>query len=166
MPPLEEVLVRLGERIRSRRTELRLTLQQLSDRTETDPRQLRRIQRGEANISVDALLKLAAGLELEVVHLLVDELPPVPVPQPRPPRRPRGARPGPPRSPSGQLAEKLVALRDRDRLTQKDLALQSGVSLSLVRGIETGRNSPTLRSLERIAKALRVEVVELLGGKA
>jgi DNA-binding XRE family transcriptional regulator len=46
------------------------------------------------------------------------------------------------------LGREVVRLRQKARLTQQELAQRSGVSLSLVRGVENGRNSPTLRSLE------------------
>ena len=131
---------------------MRLTLQQLADRMETDPRNLRRIERGQTNLSADSLLRLAAALEVQLVHLWVDELPPVPTPREPPARRPRRPQKGPPRTPSAVLAERVISLRDRDGLTQQQLATRSGVSVSLVRGIENGRNSPTLRSLEHLAR--------------
>lgn len=48
-------------------------------------------------------------------------------------------------------------------MTQRELSERSGLSLSLVRGIENGRNSPTLRSLEAVAGALGVKLGDLLG---
>ena len=129
---------------------------------ESDPRQLRRMEHGQANISVDSLLKLAAALELSVVHLWADELPEVPAPKARPPRRPRR----PTRTPTELLSARVVELREQQGLTQRDLSDRSGMSLSLVRGIENGRNSPTLRSLEGLARALGVEVVGLLSPPA
>ncbi len=120
------------------------------------------MDRGETNISVDSMLKLAAALELSLVHLWADELPLVPpsrvVPAPRPPRRPRHAA----RTPTEVLATRVVELRSEQGLTQRELAARAELSLSLVRGIENGRNSPTLRSLEGLAHALGVEVVDLL----
>jgi transcriptional regulator with XRE-family HTH domain len=160
-PSLDEALADLGARIRARRSELRLTLQQLADRMETDPRQLRRIERGETNISVDSMLKLASALHLGLPHLWSEEFPPAPpprVPHEAPPRKPRRTS----RTPSERLAERVVALRQQRGMTQRDLSARSGLSLSLVRGIENGRNSPTLRSLEGLARALGVEVVSLL----
>ncbi len=158
-------MAQLGAKVRQRRKALRLTGQQLADRMEKDARQVRLIESGGGNLTLDSLLKLASALDLPFPWLWADELPPVPPPRPRPPRRTRGKRKGPPRTPSEVLAQAVITLRDQEGLTQKALARKSGVSLSLVLGIESGRNSPTLRSLERVARALGVQVVELLGGK-
>ncbi len=46
--------------------------------------------------------------------------------------------------------------------TQEDLAYQSGISLSQIARIETGKINPTLCSIITIAKTLRVNPKELL----
>ena len=148
--------------MRARREHLGLTLQQLADRMETDPRQARRIERGEANLGVDSLLKLSGALGVPLAQLFAFQLPP-----PAPPIL--GEPPPLRRSPlrlAQALAQEVVRLRLKAGLTQQDLARRSGASLSLVRGVENARNSPTLRSLEAIADALDVELADLLTSSA
>lgn len=47
-------------------------------------------------------------------------------------------------------------------LTQEDLAEKVGVSRVYIGYVEQGRNTPTLEILEKIAKALKMRVGELL----
>ena len=65
-------------------------------------------------------------------------------------------------SPREQMAEKLKALRERRGLTQEQLSEKSGVSRSYLARLETGRQDPTLSTLEKLAKALGVKVGRLL----
>jgi len=60
------------------------------------------------------------------------------------------------------MAEKLKALRERRGLTQEQLSEKSGVSRSYLARLETGRQDPTLSTLEKLAKALGVKVGRLL----
>lgn len=52
--------------------------------------------------------------------------------------------------------------RRRKKLTQKQLAELSGVSKSYIGDIECGRKIPRLETLERISKALRVNMGDLI----
>ena len=47
-------------------------------------------------------------------------------------------------------------------LTQEQLALDAGLDLTYVGGIERGRRNPTVMALAKIAAALRVEPADLL----
>jgi transcriptional regulator with XRE-family HTH domain len=58
---------------------------------------------------------------------------------------------------------KLKGIRERRRLTQEQLADKSGVSRSYLARLETCRQDPTLRTLEKLARALGVEVGEVAG---
>ena len=44
-------------------------------------------------------------------------------------------------------------------LTQQDLADYTGLSVRIIKAIETGRGNPSLRTLEKIADILGVEIV-------
>ncbi len=149
--------------MRDRRAALGLTVQQLADRMEKDPRQVRRIERGESNMSLDCLLRLGSALELPL--LAVEEATPVPLPTLQGPTPHLDTDDDAPASPALALAQELVARRARRRWSQRDLAAEARVSVSLVKGLETGRNSPTLHSLEALAAALETTVIELLGGR-
>lgn len=65
-------------------------------------------------------------------------------------------------APREQMAAKLKALRERRGLTQEQLAEKSGVSRTYLARLETGRQDPTLSTLEKLAKALGVKVGRLL----
>jgi len=60
------------------------------------------------------------------------------------------------------MAAKLKALRERRGLTQEQLSEKSGVSRTYLARLETGRQDPTLSTLEKLAKALGVKVGRLL----
>jgi XRE family aerobic/anaerobic benzoate catabolism transcriptional regulator len=65
-------------------------------------------------------------------------------------------------SPAGVVAAQTRALRQRRGLTLRELATASGLSIRLLALIEAGSANPTLSSLADLARALGVEVVELL----
>ena len=60
------------------------------------------------------------------------------------------------------MAKRLRALRDKRDLSQRELAALSGVSREYIARIELGQHDPTLSTLEKLAKALRVKVSALV----
>lgn len=64
------------------------------------------------------------------------------------------------------LADALRRYRERKGLTQKELAQICGITQTTVSEIENGKANPTLEVLQRLAEALGVPVVGLLGGEA
>jgi transcriptional regulator with XRE-family HTH domain len=62
------------------------------------------------------------------------------------------------------LAYSIRALRLRNGLSQRQLALRMSVPRTYVSKIENEKATPTLSSLERLAKALEVNVPDLLTG--
>jgi transcriptional regulator with XRE-family HTH domain len=61
-----------------------------------------------------------------------------------------------------RLATRIKALRARRRLSQEALAAKAGVSRGYLARLETGRHDPTVGTVEKLAKALRVKVADLL----
>jgi transcriptional regulator with XRE-family HTH domain len=61
-----------------------------------------------------------------------------------------------------RLATRIKALRERRRLSQEALAAKAGVSRGYLARLETGRHDPTVGTVEKLAKALRVKVADLL----
>ena len=57
---------------------------------------------------------------------------------------------------------KLVALREKMGLSQRGLARRAKVGHITIARIETGVYDPRLSTLRRLAKALKVSVVDLL----
>ena len=62
-----------------------------------------------------------------------------------------------------RIGRRIKALRERRVLTQEALAGRAGISRGYLARLETGRHEPTLTMLRRLAKALKVKTVELLG---
>lgn len=62
------------------------------------------------------------------------------------------------------LASSIRSLRLRNGLSQRQLALRMSVPRTYVSKIENEKATPTLSSLERLARALEVSVPELLSG--
>lgn len=56
----------------------------------------------------------------------------------------------------------LQKIRKKQNITQEELAYESGISLSQIARIETGRINPTLCTLITIAKTLKIKAPELL----
>ncbi len=57
---------------------------------------------------------------------------------------------------------KLKATRQKKGLTQDELSCDSGISRSTIGMLETAKRDITLQKLEKIAKALNVEMWELI----
>ena len=60
------------------------------------------------------------------------------------------------------IAKAIRSRRVERRLTQDQLALLSGVVVSLISRYENGHIAPSLATLDKIAKALRVPAGDLL----
>jgi transcriptional regulator with XRE-family HTH domain len=63
-----------------------------------------------------------------------------------------------------QVATAIRTLRQRNGMSQRQLALRMRVPRTYVSKIENEKATPTLSSLERLAEALRVSVPDLLTG--
>lgn len=61
-----------------------------------------------------------------------------------------------------RLANRIKALREQRGLSQETLAAKAGVSRGYLARLETGRHDPTVGTVEKLAKALRVKVTDLL----
>ncbi len=62
------------------------------------------------------------------------------------------------------LGHRLKRLREARGLTQADLAKRAGLHRVYVTQLEIGvKTNPTLDTLQRLAKALRIPIPELLG---
>lgn len=63
------------------------------------------------------------------------------------------------------LSENLKTIRKKQKISQKSLAQNSGVSYSMVSKLESGeQRNPSLETLEKIATALNVTVSQLMDG--
>jgi transcriptional regulator with XRE-family HTH domain len=62
----------------------------------------------------------------------------------------------------GHFAERLRALRSSRGMTQRDLAAKANVTLSYISKLEAGGAAPGIDLLERLARALGADAVDLL----
>jgi transcriptional regulator with XRE-family HTH domain len=60
-----------------------------------------------------------------------------------------------------QLGQRIADLRRANRLTQVQLAKETGYSVEFISLVERGVNGPSIAGLERFAKALKVDVKNL-----
>ena len=65
-------------------------------------------------------------------------------------------------APHKRVSMKLKKYREDRGLTQEALAKKAGLSRAYIARLEIGRHNPTLSTLEKLAKALKVKVGKLL----
>jgi len=65
-------------------------------------------------------------------------------------------------APHERVSMKLKQYRESRGLTQEALAKKAGLSRAYIARLEIGRHNPTLSTLEKLAKALKVKVGKLL----
>ena len=63
---------------------------------------------------------------------------------------------------SKKLAENMRKIRTRKKMSQGDICRALGVDRAYISNIESGKQNPTLATIEKIAEALGVKVNELL----
>lgn len=61
-----------------------------------------------------------------------------------------------------KLGLRVKELRELSDLTQEKLAAKAGISRNYISSIENGRYSPSIETLNKIAKALDVTVLQIL----
>jgi transcriptional regulator with XRE-family HTH domain len=65
-------------------------------------------------------------------------------------------------APVKRVAMRVKEWRKRRGMTQEELASKTGISRSYLAHLETARQDPKLSTLEKIAKALRIDIAKLL----
>jgi transcriptional regulator with XRE-family HTH domain len=65
-------------------------------------------------------------------------------------------------TPIKTMAIRLKELRKERGMSQEDLAARASISRTYLARLETARQDPTLSTLEKLAKALKVPVEKLL----
>ena len=65
-------------------------------------------------------------------------------------------------APVERMAMRVKEWRERRGLTQEQLATKAGLSRGFLARLETARHDPKLSTLEKIAKALKVDIAKLL----
>lgn len=60
------------------------------------------------------------------------------------------------------IGEKISKLRKEQGVTIRELSEYTGYSVGFLSNLETGKNSPTVESLQKVAEALRTDIIEIL----
>ena len=63
-----------------------------------------------------------------------------------------------------QLGMRIKYLRSLKKWSQEDLALEADVNKNYISDLERGQRNPTVKILEKIAKALNISLSELFKG--
>lgn len=133
----KSVYQNIGIQLRQIREEKKLTLIELGKKSGVSYTHISEIERGKTCASLKTLEKLAKVLEIPTSFFfqLEENL---------------------------TLGEKIRRLREKQNLTQIQLAEKIGVSLSLIGQIETGRVKPALNTLHNIAGVFGVGITYFL----
>ncbi|MGQ9825771.1 MAG: helix-turn-helix domain-containing protein, partial [Desulfotomaculales bacterium] len=118
-----------GEKIRLLRTEKKLSLQETARQAGLSASYLSDVERGAVFPSLDTIRRMARVLETSPAVLLGQEM---------------------------FLGFKLRALREEQGLTQARLAEMTGVTPGMIGQIEQGKVQPSLKTLEKISRAMGV----------
>ncbi|MHB8928441.1 MAG: helix-turn-helix domain-containing protein [Bacillota bacterium] len=119
----------LGDKLRLQREERRLTLNDVALQAGISASYLSDVERGQADPSINTLRNLARVLDLPIPLIL---------------------------NPTSTLGEKVRLTRETLGLTQKELAERSDISPAMVAQVEAGIVQPSLKTVEKLAKALGV----------
>jgi transcriptional regulator with XRE-family HTH domain len=65
-----------------------------------------------------------------------------------------------------QMGQKLARLRRAKGFSQFDLAVATGIPTGTIQGWEQGRRLPRLDALQKVAKALEVDLGTLVSGRS
>ena len=60
-----------------------------------------------------------------------------------------------------KMGERIKDIRIKKKMTQNDLAIECQVEKASMSRLESGRSNPTVRTLQRVCKALDVDIIEL-----
>ena len=63
---------------------------------------------------------------------------------------------------SAKLGSNLKRIRNKKKISQGDIAKQLGVSRGFISTIESGKTNPTLATIAKLAKVLRISIVALI----
>lgn len=63
------------------------------------------------------------------------------------------------------FGKKVAEIRRQQNLSQEELAFRCGVHRTYIGAIERGEKSPTLNTIEKIAKGLNIEIIDLWEAK-
>ncbi len=159
---LSEVRRRFARNLRQARETAGLTLYALAKIASCSVQQLAQIETTVANVKLDTISRLARALSVTEIDLLMPDMNNVPIKRGRrPPVEPLSKTE--PTEFRRRFARNLLKKRLAARLYQKALSNAAGVQVSAVGEIEVHAKNVTLDTVTRLAKALGVSEIDLLG---
>lgn len=117
----------VGDRIRILRQEKGISLSELAEKAGISATYLCQIEKGHALPSLSTLKAIAQALNTSLQELLAN---------------------------TSHVGYKIKKIRQERGITQAELARKAGVSTGLIGQIECGKVEPSIKTLEKIAKAL------------
>jgi transcriptional regulator with XRE-family HTH domain len=157
-----EIRRRFARNLRQAREAAGLTQNALAGVAGCDPRLLANIETRAANVKLDTITRLARSLALTEIDLLLPNMDDIPITQGRrPPVEPLSKTE--PTEFRRRFARNLREKRLAARLYQKALSKVAGVQGAAVAEIEVNAVNVTLDTVTRLATALGVTEIHLLG---
>jgi len=144
-----ELKRRVGRALRTLRVARGYTQQKVADRARCHRTYLSAVEAGRRNLTAKALLALADALQASIAELFGEPG--------------SSARRPPSQTVALQIGAAVRTLRLRRGISQEALGKRARLNRSYVAGIETGQRNPTLRNVEKLARALQVPVAALFG---
>ena len=154
-PEIDEQVRLFGENMRATRLGVGLSQVGLSEATQLDRAAISFLERAERAPDLSTLVRIARALSVTPADLVVG----VGLPG----ARLAGARAG---EPGLRFGANLRAARKGGGLSQEALAYEADVDRAAISVYERGGREPNLRTVLKLARALRMSPVELLDGVA
>lgn len=153
----------LGERVKAHRNALGISQETLADRSSVHWTFVGQVERGQRNLNLHNLLKIAHGLQVDPSEL-IHGLTPTSGLEPR--ARHRVSMSGPAEHAEGvrAFARNVRTYRARRGLSQSQVSKRSGIHVTEVSRIERGLRDPRMSTLVRLARALETPPARLLNG--
>jgi transcriptional regulator with XRE-family HTH domain len=157
-PEIDEQVRVFGENMRAGRLNAGLSQVELSQATRLDRAAISFLERAERAPDLSTLVRVARSLAVKPADLLSgvgftgSEAFALPAPKERP------------REPGLRFGANLRTARKRAGLSQEALAYEADVDRAAISVYERGRREPNLRTMLKLARALRLSPVALLDG--
>jgi transcriptional regulator with XRE-family HTH domain len=155
---VRQAALQLAQAARALRIEHGWTIEEVAERSDLEPRHVQLVESGKSNPTLATLLRLARGLGTPL-ESLVAGLSGMGQRREPPHGRPEAS---PAAGGSTACAHHVKVARLARGWSQADLAKRVGLSVGAIQGLELGKKSPTVRTLDAIAEALGVQTWTLL----
>jgi transcriptional regulator with XRE-family HTH domain len=157
-PKIDEQVRQFGEKMRAARLNAGLSQVSLSEATQLDRAAISFLERAERSPDLSTLLRISRALAIRPVDLLSGIGNGARLPE----SADDGERPA--SEPALRFGENLRIARKWARLSQEALAYEAQVDRAAISVYERGGREPNLRTVLKLARALKVRPAALLAG--